>query len=240
MEENYGDYGIRYKLYLNSEVWQKLRTQRLKIDGFKCQLCGSPLDLQVHHLNYPKELGTENVATDLITLCSSCHEQVEKAKKDFRSEMYRQIVAEEKKREAEMAERQEYYDKIRREQEENDRRHKRMRQLTVLFIIDNKENDYSKNGPFDFCNRDVVKAQLRPWLEEHGVEYEYDCYGIVSNYFRNRRYEVILSMIENGYDAAYIRKNTKFSDKMIKKVCDNPETARAALQNERKDISDYE
>ena len=71
-----------YHEYLKSDEWQKKRSERLKIDGFKCQICGRPMDLQVHHLTYAN-IYNENVYTDLITLCKYCHEQIEKRKQEF-------------------------------------------------------------------------------------------------------------------------------------------------------------
>lgn len=42
-------------------------------------MCGGPLDkiksVQVHHITY-KNLGNENVLTDLCTLCGSCHKKI--------------------------------------------------------------------------------------------------------------------------------------------------------------------
>ena len=73
-----------YTEYLRSDTWQRLRSQRLKIDHYKCQLCGRPFDLQVHHIYYPQELGTEDVYSDLITLCEYCHEAVEQQKIDYK------------------------------------------------------------------------------------------------------------------------------------------------------------
>lgn len=73
-----------YSLYLQSPEWQKKRTERLKIDNFKCAVCGRPMDLQVHHLNY-YNIGRENVYTDLITLCKFCHTDIENEKKAYKA-----------------------------------------------------------------------------------------------------------------------------------------------------------
>lgn len=66
-----------YLDYLQSSKWQEKRIERLKMDNFRCCRCGSPHDVQVHHLTY-KNIGNENVYEDLITLCDSCHESIEK------------------------------------------------------------------------------------------------------------------------------------------------------------------
>lgn len=63
--------------YLQSKEWQSKRIERLRMDDFKCCRCGSPHNVQVHHTNY-SNLGNEDVYNDLITLCDTCHESIEK------------------------------------------------------------------------------------------------------------------------------------------------------------------
>ena len=66
----------KYLQYLQSEEWNKKRAERLRIDGKRCVACGSAGNTQnyltVHHLHY-KTIFHENVYTDLVTLCRSCH-----------------------------------------------------------------------------------------------------------------------------------------------------------------------
>ena len=66
---------IGYYDYLQSEEWQQKRRQRLKIDGYRCQLCGSGVNLRVHHITY-EHLHTDAEIGDLVTLCYDCHEKV--------------------------------------------------------------------------------------------------------------------------------------------------------------------
>lgn len=68
---------VNEQQYLQSKEWQQKRLERLRIDDFKCCRCGSPRQIQVHHLSY-KSLGHEDVHNDLITLCEKCHLSVEK------------------------------------------------------------------------------------------------------------------------------------------------------------------
>lgn len=67
---------IDYEQYLKSEHWRNLVNRRLKIDHYTCQMCGSHGSannpLECHHLSY-KRLGNENVWTDLVIACHSCH-----------------------------------------------------------------------------------------------------------------------------------------------------------------------
>ena len=60
-----------YYGYFNSEVWREKRMQRLKLDGFQCQMCGTAKNLRVHHITY-ENFGHEAME-DLITLCDNCH-----------------------------------------------------------------------------------------------------------------------------------------------------------------------
>jgi len=44
-------------------------------DGFACQLCGSRRDLHVHHVGFRCQ-GGDDSASNLVSLCRGCHEQV--------------------------------------------------------------------------------------------------------------------------------------------------------------------
>ena len=74
-----------YHDYLKSQEWQEKRSERLLIDQYKCQRCGSPMHLNVHHLNYDS-VGNEDVYNDLITLCKYCHQIIEDQKNSYKNE----------------------------------------------------------------------------------------------------------------------------------------------------------
>ena len=61
-----------YLEYLLSPEWQAKRAERLKLDNYKCTVCGQEDFLEVHHLTYVR-LGRERME-DLRTLCEDCHE----------------------------------------------------------------------------------------------------------------------------------------------------------------------
>lgn len=65
---------VNYYEYIASKEWQRKRLARIKLDGYKCHICGSSRNLNVHHLTYER-LGHEDME-DLMTLCRSCHEKV--------------------------------------------------------------------------------------------------------------------------------------------------------------------
>ena len=64
--------------YLQTEVWRELRSQRLAKDFYRCQQCGTAQNVIVHHIRYPDIWGTEDVDTDLVTLCDRCHAEAHK------------------------------------------------------------------------------------------------------------------------------------------------------------------
>jgi hypothetical protein len=76
-EENFYD---KYLSYLESKTWADKRNEALKRDDYHCVICGNPNNLEVHHLRYPDILGTELIS-DLMTLCRSCHKNMEEYKK---------------------------------------------------------------------------------------------------------------------------------------------------------------
>ena len=69
-----------YKRYIRSYEWKQKEQDRMKIDDYKCVMCGRPSEktrhgLQVHHITY-RNLGHEEVLTDLVTLCAPCHRKM--------------------------------------------------------------------------------------------------------------------------------------------------------------------
>lgn len=60
-----------YRDYINSQAWLDMRRNRMKLDGFRCVVCGFRHELTVHHKTYDR-LGQEKMA-DLETLCVRCH-----------------------------------------------------------------------------------------------------------------------------------------------------------------------
>lgn len=63
--------GTWYNSYLQSDHWRRLRYEKKKSVGFKCEGCGDEHFLQVHHKHY-KTLWHESLE-DLKVLCGACH-----------------------------------------------------------------------------------------------------------------------------------------------------------------------
>jgi 5-methylcytosine-specific restriction endonuclease McrA len=62
-----------YQEYLLSELWCKKREWILECFNYKCQKCGTTINLQVHHKDYTN-VGNEKLR-DVIVLCKHCHKE---------------------------------------------------------------------------------------------------------------------------------------------------------------------
>ncbi|MGA3319045.1 MAG: HNH endonuclease [Candidatus Korobacteraceae bacterium] len=60
------------RVRLDSTNYAKLQRQVLERDGWRCQVCGSMQNLQVHHLKFRSRSGGDE-EQNLITLCAECH-----------------------------------------------------------------------------------------------------------------------------------------------------------------------
>jgi len=69
---------MTYQEKLKHPKWQQKRLKILERDSWRCQTCGDENNsLHVHHIEYGKE--PWSVSDDnLITLCESCHAEVER------------------------------------------------------------------------------------------------------------------------------------------------------------------
>ncbi len=62
------------RLRLDANSYLDLHRQVLQRDGWRCQVCGSMQNLQVHHLKLRSQSGGDE-EQNLITLCVECHER---------------------------------------------------------------------------------------------------------------------------------------------------------------------
>jgi 5-methylcytosine-specific restriction endonuclease McrA len=60
------------RLRLDPELYEQLRQQVLRRDGWRCQICGSRLNLEVHYQKFRSQ-GGDDSEENLITLCEGCH-----------------------------------------------------------------------------------------------------------------------------------------------------------------------
>jgi 5-methylcytosine-specific restriction endonuclease McrA len=63
------------RLRLDSAEYQDLHRRVLNRDGWRCQLCGSRAELQVHHMHSRAQLGAD-VEDNLFTVCAACHRAI--------------------------------------------------------------------------------------------------------------------------------------------------------------------
>ena len=64
---------------LDPELYEQLRNQVLRRDGWRCQSCGSMSNLEVHHKNFLSHSGDDS-EENLITLCNACHTAVHRGR----------------------------------------------------------------------------------------------------------------------------------------------------------------
>ncbi len=63
------------RLRLDPELYERLREQVLRRDGWMCQCCGKRFNLEVHHREFRSQGGNDS-EENLITLCAGCHSLV--------------------------------------------------------------------------------------------------------------------------------------------------------------------
>jgi 5-methylcytosine-specific restriction endonuclease McrA len=63
------------RLRLDLELYDRLREQVLRRDGWRCQSCGARSNLEVHHKE-SRSQGGDDSEENLITLCARCHSLV--------------------------------------------------------------------------------------------------------------------------------------------------------------------
>jgi 5-methylcytosine-specific restriction endonuclease McrA len=64
---------LPYPEYLQTPHWQRKRAAKLQQARYRCERCGYPYHLDVHHLSYENR-GCEPLA-ELRVLCRQCHQK---------------------------------------------------------------------------------------------------------------------------------------------------------------------
>jgi 5-methylcytosine-specific restriction endonuclease McrA len=60
------------RLRLSLELYEDVRQQVLRRDGWRCQSCGTMSNLEVHHQAFRSQFGDDS-EENMITLCAGCH-----------------------------------------------------------------------------------------------------------------------------------------------------------------------
>ena len=68
----------RARRQLDPALYEELRNQVLRRDGWRCQFCGTMYNLEVHHKEFRSHAGDDS-EENLITLCSQCHAGVHRS-----------------------------------------------------------------------------------------------------------------------------------------------------------------
>lgn len=192
-----------YEQYLRSSEWQQKRSQRLKIDNFRCQKCGSPIDVQVHHLNY-NSIFNEDVYRDLITLCKKCHQKVEQDKTEWMT-----------------------YQSEQRERQYQQNR-KNWKDYNLEFCHAYESLDLSNGGDLNLTNLDTITQAFSEWLDEMHYAKVRPGYTIIRDYFRDIRIKKILRMEKAGAPPEAIMAKG-ISRAMVTKYYGNPKYAAKVL-----------
>ncbi len=88
------------KQFYKSKAWERARAYVLMRDKYRCRMCGSASDLEVHHIVplSPDTISQPFYATNegnLMTLCTSCHMALHAAERSGASEILPTIVFDE-------------------------------------------------------------------------------------------------------------------------------------------------
>jgi len=65
----------RPRLRLEPNSYKELCQRVMERDNWRCQVCGSQQNLQVHHKQLRSQQGSDE-DSNLITLCAGCHEEL--------------------------------------------------------------------------------------------------------------------------------------------------------------------
>lgn len=60
-----------------SPQWKEMREKVLEKAGYVCEICGSAINMHVHHKVYPEVWGEEKME-DLMAVCKRCHAKIHK------------------------------------------------------------------------------------------------------------------------------------------------------------------
>ncbi len=74
-----------YDHYLQSDYWQKVRSDILNREGYKCGNCHQNKELHIHHKDNCPRYGEEEYS-NLVALCEDCHKEAHAILKCGRNE----------------------------------------------------------------------------------------------------------------------------------------------------------
>lgn len=185
-----------YDSYLKSPEWRQKKANRLAYDNWQCAVCHKPIHegdrYETHHLMYNR-LGHEQIETDIISLCPTCHQ-------DFHNTWKKGNYWEE----TPLAHWKEY-----------------SLEATARLCIENLDRDILLGGDVNMCADEHICDAIERYYKDHNIItpvfiYEPD----IKLFFRNRRYELYFQAEKDGIeledmlDAHYGKKGGKGGNKL--------------------------
>ena len=162
---------MSYDDYIHSEYWRSKKVERSKIDNDTCCICHKKINYPVHHHIDYERLGHENIMTDIVTLCNSCHTRFHNTWGTITG-----IVSQKTK------EHWSYYSP----------------QTTLSFFIDYQEHDILLGGKLKMTEAKTIRECIEEYYKVHdtnpvrsGLISEED----VQAFFKNRRLDLLIREI---------------------------------------------
>lgn len=149
---------MSYDDYLQSDEWKEKRMRILKRDGFQCRYCGTGMNLVVHHINYPEELGTET-DDDLITVCETHHKKIHEG--DLSVETILRTTAEDRLKNLVETRIEKGYLAA----AESRAIQKAREEATIGWINENKTRDFLYGGNENMCRLDLLKESYKEYAD---------------------------------------------------------------------------
>ena len=65
-----------YPTWISSDSWKRIAREKIKQSGYQCEICGSAMNLCVHHITYEHLCFEDKHMEDLLCVCKDCHKKI--------------------------------------------------------------------------------------------------------------------------------------------------------------------
>ena len=65
-----------YKAYMKTAEWHMIASEAKEAAGYKCEICGSAINIEVHHTTYDHLCQEAKHPDDLLVVCKKCHRKL--------------------------------------------------------------------------------------------------------------------------------------------------------------------
>lgn len=157
-----------YEDYIHSPEWKALKKKRYDYDSGKCCICHKVAVFPAHHHITYERLGHEDVVTDIITICNSCHNAFHRTWGKITGITSQMTPAHWK-----------YYS----------------HQTTLDFFVDYEHEDILLGGKLKMTSNPVIRECIEEYYKVHDTDPTRA--GLISEddvkiFFRNRRLELLI------------------------------------------------